>query len=119
MIRVAFTLMSGRNWTGTGLYNYFVNLAHVLAEHARDRVQPVVFVGTDAIAANVAPFAAIPGVQIVRAAEFDESRKGGRIARRRYSPVVTVKRLTPFATTELMWRSSARNFTGGGFRFPP
>ena len=58
-----FMLMSGRNWAGTGLYNYFVNLAHVLAEHARDRVQPiVVFVGTDVIAANVAPFAAIPGV---------------------------------------------------------
>ena len=45
------------------LYNYFVNLAQVLAEHAHDRVQPVFFVGTDAIAANVEPFAAIPGVR--------------------------------------------------------
>jgi glycosyltransferase involved in cell wall biosynthesis len=78
VIRAAFALMSGRDWTGTGLYNYFVNLAQVLAEHAHDRVQPVFFAGTDAIAANVAPFAAIPGVQIVRAAEFDESQKGRR-----------------------------------------
>jgi glycosyltransferase involved in cell wall biosynthesis len=79
MIRVAFTLMSGRNWTGTGVYNYFVNLAQVLAEYARDRVQPVFFAGMDAIAANVEPLGAIPGVQIVRAAEFDESRKGRRM----------------------------------------
>jgi glycosyltransferase involved in cell wall biosynthesis len=79
VIRVAFTLMSGRNWTGTGVFNYFVNLAHVLAEHADDRVQPVFFGGTDAIAANVEPFAAIPGVQVVLTREFDESRKGQRM----------------------------------------
>jgi glycosyltransferase involved in cell wall biosynthesis len=79
VIRVAFTLMSGRNWTGTGVFNYFVNLAHVLAEHAHDRVQPVFFGGTDAIAANFEPFAAIPGVQVVLTAEFDESRKGQRL----------------------------------------
>ena len=56
MIRLAFTLMGGRNWTGTGIYNYFVNLAQVLADHAQDRVRPVVFAGTDALAANVRPF---------------------------------------------------------------
>jgi glycosyltransferase involved in cell wall biosynthesis len=71
--------MSGRNWTGTGVFNYFVNLAQVLAEHAHDRVQPVFFAGIDAIAANVEPFAAIPGVQVVRASDFDESRKGRRL----------------------------------------
>src|ERR1700677_95408 len=79
VIRVAFTLMSGRNWTGTGVFNYFGNLAQVLAEHAHDRVQPVFFPGIDAIAANVEPFAAIPGVQVVRASDFDESRKGRRL----------------------------------------
>jgi glycosyltransferase involved in cell wall biosynthesis len=79
MIRVAFILMSGRDWTGTGVFNYFVNLAQVLAEHAHDRVQPVFFGGTDAIAANVEPFAAIPGAQVVLTAEFDESRKGRRM----------------------------------------
>src|ERR1700722_5148219 len=79
VIRVAFTLMSGRDWTGTGVFNYFVNLAQVLAEHAHDRVQPVFFGGKDAIAANVEPFAAIQGAQVVLTAEFDESRKGQRI----------------------------------------
>ncbi len=79
MIRVAFTLMSGRNWTGTGVFNYFVNLAQVLAQDAHDRVQAVFFGGTDAIAANVEPFASIPGVEVVLTAEFDESRKGQRM----------------------------------------
>jgi glycosyltransferase involved in cell wall biosynthesis len=78
VIRVAFTLMGGRNWTGTGIYNYFVNLAQVLADHAQDRVQPVLFVGRDALAANVGPFASMAGVQVVRATEFDEARKGQR-----------------------------------------
>lgn len=79
MTRVAFTLMSGKNWTGTGVFHYFVNLAQVLAEHAHDRIQPVFFAGIDAIAANVEPFVAIPGVQVVRASEFDESQKKPRL----------------------------------------
>jgi glycosyltransferase involved in cell wall biosynthesis len=76
LTRVAFTLISAANWMGTGGYNYLVNLSQVLSAHAQDRVQMVLFVGTDTVAANIAPFAAIPGLQIVRAAAFnDECRK--------------------------------------------
>ncbi len=64
---------------GIGISNYFANLVQVLSEHSRDRVQPVMFAGTDAIAANVEPFAGIAGVQIVRAAEYDEARRGQRL----------------------------------------
>jgi glycosyltransferase involved in cell wall biosynthesis len=77
LIRVAFTLITGKSWTGG--YNYLLNLVRVLAEHAHDRVQPVLFVGTDAVEAAVAPFAAATGVQVIRTAEFDESRRSGRL----------------------------------------
>jgi glycosyltransferase involved in cell wall biosynthesis len=75
---VAFPLPGGIDWTGTGGYNYLVNLVRVLIEHAQERVHPVVFVGTDAVAANVEPFDATPGVQVIRAVEFDDARKGQR-----------------------------------------
>jgi glycosyltransferase involved in cell wall biosynthesis len=79
LTRVAFTLISAANWMGTGGYNYLVNLAQVLSAHAQDRVQMVLFVGTDTVAANLAAFAAIPGVEIVRAAAFDDARRNQRL----------------------------------------
>lgn len=79
MTRVAFTLISAANWMGTGGYNYLVNLAQVLSAHAGDRVQMVLFVGTDTVAANLAPFAAIAGAEIVRAPAFDDARRNQRL----------------------------------------
>ena len=78
MIRVAFPLAGGKDWTGTGIHNYMLNLMRVLAQYAQDRVQPVLFVGADAAAVNIDPFASIPGLQVVRAAEFNDARKGQR-----------------------------------------
>jgi glycosyltransferase involved in cell wall biosynthesis len=79
LTRVAFTLISAANWMGTGGYNYLVNLAQVLSAHSPDRVQMVLFVGTDAVAANVEPFAAIARVQVVRASAFDDARRNQRL----------------------------------------
>ena len=79
MIRVAFTLISGANWLGTGGYNYLVNLAQVLSAHALDRVQMVLFVGNDTAAANLEPFAAIPGVEVVRVSAFNDARRSQRL----------------------------------------
>ena len=79
MTRVAFTLISGANWLGTGGYNYLVNLAQVLSAYAQDRVQMVLFVGTDTVTANIAPFAAISGVEIVRTAAFNDARRNERL----------------------------------------
>lgn len=79
MTRVAFTLISAANWMGTGGYNYLVNLAQVLSAHTPDRVQMVLFVGTDAVAANVEPFAAIARVQVVRVSAFDDARRSQRL----------------------------------------
>ena len=79
MTRVAFTLISAANWMGTGGYNYLVNLAQVLSAHAPERVQMVLFVGTDAVAANVEPFAALSRVQVVRVSAFDDARRKQRL----------------------------------------
>jgi glycosyltransferase involved in cell wall biosynthesis len=78
VIRVAFPLPGGADWTGTGIHNYLLNLMRVLTQYSSDRVQPVLFVGADAAAVNIDPFASIPGLQVVRAAEFNDARKGQR-----------------------------------------
>lgn len=77
MIRVAFTLIGGRNWTGG--YNYLLNLVRVLSDYASDRVQPVLFFGNDADEPDVAPFKAVSGVPVLRDAVFDQARKGERL----------------------------------------
>jgi glycosyltransferase involved in cell wall biosynthesis len=79
LIRVAFTLISGANWVGTGGYNYLVNLAQALSAHAQDRLQMVFFVGTDAVAANVEPFADLSGVEVVRVWTFNDARRSQRL----------------------------------------
>jgi glycosyltransferase involved in cell wall biosynthesis len=77
LTRVAFTLISAASWMGTGGYNYLVNLAQVLSAHVPDRVQMVLFVGTDTATANVEPFAAI--AEVVRVAAFDDARRNQRL----------------------------------------
>lgn len=77
MIRVAFTLIGGRNWTGG--YNYLLNLVRALSDHASGRVQPVLFFGTDIEEGDVVPFEAITGAIVIRNEVFDEARKGKRL----------------------------------------
>lgn len=62
MIRVAFTLIGGKNWTGG--QNYLLNLLEVLARYQPNTLTPVLFVGEDGAEA-AAPFHAIAGVQVV------------------------------------------------------
>ena len=77
MIRVAFTLIGGRNWTGG--YNYLLNLVRVLSDLASERVQPVLFFGTDIDEQDAAPFDTIAGPEVIRSAVFDGARKGKRM----------------------------------------
>ena len=77
MIRVAFTLIGGKNWTGG--YNYLLNLVRALAEHVSDRVQPVLFFGTDIDEKDASPFEHIAGVVVIRHAAFDEAYKARRL----------------------------------------
>jgi glycosyltransferase involved in cell wall biosynthesis len=77
VIRVAFTLIGGKSWTGG--YNYLLNLVRALSEHATGRVQPVLFFGNDLDEADVAPFAHVAGAVVIRDAVFDEVRKDARL----------------------------------------
>ena len=72
-MRIAFTLIGGRNWTGG--YNYLLNLVKVLSEHQSGRVTPVLFFGTDTDEAEAAPFAAIAGAEVVRTPLMNQARK--------------------------------------------
>jgi len=77
VIRVAFTLIGGKNWTGG--YNYLLNLVRALSEHASGRLQPVLFFGTDIDEQDAAPFDTIAGTVVIRSAVFDGARKGQRL----------------------------------------
>lgn len=79
MIRLAFTLIGGRNWTGG--YNYLLNLVRALATHRPDVITPVLFFGEDTTPSDAAPFEGIAGTEVVRDAAFDESRRTNSLAR--------------------------------------
>lgn len=72
--RVAFTLIGGRNWTGG--YNYLLNLLRVLDREVPGEVSPVLLAGVDVPDADLEPFAAIAGCEVVRHARFDEAARG-------------------------------------------
>ncbi len=77
VIRIAFTLIGGKNWTGG--YNYLLNLVRALSNHAADRVQSVVFFGMDMSEEDALPFQAFTGVQVVFDQVFNEAMKGARL----------------------------------------
>ena len=78
-MRVAFTLIGGKNWTGG--YNYLLNLVSVLAEHEAGEITPVLFFGNDIDEAELAPFAAASGVEIVRSSVMNQARKTASLLR--------------------------------------
>jgi hypothetical protein len=68
-MRVAFTLIGGRNWTGG--YNYLLNLVRALAAHRPDAITPVLCFGEDTDPQDAAPFERIANAQVVRHRAFD------------------------------------------------
>jgi glycosyltransferase involved in cell wall biosynthesis len=71
-MRIAFTLVDARLWTGG--YHYLLNLFRVLDRHQPGKIVPVLFHGTDRPSADVAPFRSVPGVEIVCSPAFNDSR---------------------------------------------
>jgi len=69
VIRVAFTLIDGKRWTGG--YNYLLNLLRALSDHASGRVQPVLYLGDDVGDDDFSAFKALPSVEIVRSPYFN------------------------------------------------
>ncbi len=79
MIRVAFTLIGGKNWTGG--YNYLLNLLRVITARCSGALQPVVFFGTDTDANEAHPFGAIDGVEIVTSPALNADRRFASLLR--------------------------------------
>lgn len=73
MIRIAFTLIGGKNWTGG--HNYLLNLLRVLAEEKKKSVTPVLFFGTDVDKDEIKPFSQVSGVKLVCTPLINQSRR--------------------------------------------
>lgn len=71
-MRVAFTMIGGRHWTGG--YNYLLNLFRVLKRYGTGQVQPVLFIGEDYPESDLAPFTAT-GYNIINSPVFDRQRQ--------------------------------------------
>jgi glycosyltransferase involved in cell wall biosynthesis len=73
MIRIAFTLIGGKAWTGG--YNYLLNLLRVITQRHPGVLQPVLFFGTDIDPADARPFQAIAGVEIATSPYMNTARR--------------------------------------------
>lgn len=73
-LRVAFTYVARRLWAGG--YNYQNNLFVALNRYCPGAISPVLFAGTIDDSDEVASFAGIPGVEVVRSAAFDRRGAG-------------------------------------------
>ncbi len=72
-MRVAFTLIGGKNWTGGR--NYLLNLLTALGQHQRDRLTPVLFVGEERSFDDIAAFVVVPGLELVKTPLLNASRR--------------------------------------------
>ena len=72
-LRIAFTLIGGRNWTGG--YNYLLNLLRVLNEQAEEEVHAVLLAGQDVDPVELAPFLEITGCDVCTTSVMDEARR--------------------------------------------
>ncbi|KRR23768.1 glycosyl transferase [Bradyrhizobium retamae] len=68
-LRLAFTHIPRRLWAGG--YNYQSNLFQALSKFRTGEFAPILFAGSGDDDAELAPLAAIPGVEVVRSAAFD------------------------------------------------
>lgn len=76
-MRVAFTLIGGKDWTGG--YNYLMNLLVVLGRYKQNQLTPVLFVGDALSADDTRPFSDIPSVELIRTPLLNASRRTGSL----------------------------------------
>jgi len=72
-MRVAFTLIGGKNWTGG--YNYLLNLIRSLHKYSENDIQPVLFVGEDTDPHDIEPFQKYLFRPAVKTRLFNQSQK--------------------------------------------
>lgn len=79
ILRVAFTLIGGKNWTGG--YNYLLNLLSVVQKETPGRITPVLLAGTDVPFEELAPFEDIEGCEIIQRPLFNEDQRSRLLLR--------------------------------------
>jgi len=72
-IRIAFTLIGGKKWTGG--YNYLRNLLATVERHQPGHITPILMVGQDVEPAELAPFRQLENCEIVTDPVFDTERQ--------------------------------------------
>ncbi len=77
MINIAFNYIDGSAWRGG--YNYLLNLVGALSKFSSDRVQPIIFVGTDINSNDLVPFEGIKRVKVVKNKIFNTKRNRIRL----------------------------------------
>jgi glycosyltransferase involved in cell wall biosynthesis len=78
-LRVAFTLIGGKSWTGG--YNYLLNLVRALDNYKAEYIEPIMFFGDDVDEDEMKPFSALSGVKVVRSTVFDQQHANMRLIR--------------------------------------
>lgn len=73
VIRVAFPLIGGKNWTGG--YNYLLNLLSVLQDEKPGLIVPVLLVGDDVDHIDLFPFKNITCCEILQSSAFNEANR--------------------------------------------
>jgi glycosyltransferase involved in cell wall biosynthesis len=76
-MRVGFTLLGGKN--GTGSYNYILNLITILLAYSNGKIEPIFFVGDDITDKDLDPFVKLDGLAIVKHKTFNDSAKSLRL----------------------------------------
>lgn len=72
-MRVAFTLIGGRTWTGGA--NYLFNLLSQCINQQPGRISPILFVAEDAAEADYSKFMALDHVEVIKTPLLNEDRK--------------------------------------------
>ncbi len=62
-MRIAFTLIGGKNWTGG--YNYLLNLLTVLSTYEKNSLSPVLFLGEEVNSESIDAFNNVPDIELV------------------------------------------------------
>ena len=77
MITIAFNYIDGCAWRGG--YNYLLSLVGALSKFSPNRVQSIIFVGTDINSDHLIPFEVIERVKVVRNQIFNSKRSRVRL----------------------------------------
>jgi len=77
IIRIAFTLIGGRFWTGG--YNYLLNVLRAMDAYVAERVRPILFVGNDVDEEDILLFRNLDGVEVIRSEIFNGSNTNARL----------------------------------------